>query len=246
MEKSLKAYLKIETLLFFREPLQVVFSFLFPAAMFSIFASVFSGEGAKEYFEAYIPGYFSSIIYIVSMFLIGYPMVADKENGVYNRLKATPFPLGLIYKAMVIKALILCIIGGAEILLLAKFAFGASLTNHWLQVLFGFIVGNVSAVAAGFAIFSLCKTAKQALTVILISFYPCVMLADNTFPLSMMPEVLRKMAPIINPLYHLNRILCGAWTGRLMEEAVSILYVSVTIVILCFISYRYERSAEHF
>jgi ABC-type multidrug transport system permease subunit len=63
--------------------------------MFAIFASVFSGnlEGSEEYFEVYIPGYFTTVIYIVSMFMIGYQMVDDKEEGIYKRLKVTPFDI---------------------------------------------------------------------------------------------------------------------------------------------------------
>ena len=248
MERTMKSYLKIETKMFVREPLQVIFSFFFPAVMFSIFASVFSGnlEGSEEYFNSYIPGYFTTVIYIVSMFKIGYQMVDDKEAGIYKRLKATPFDLKAIYKAMIIKSVVLCTIGAMEILLLAKFVYGASLTDHWGQFLIAFIIGNVMAVASGFAIFSLCKTSKQAITVIIITFYPLMMLGDNTFPLNMMPDILQKIAPIINPLFHLNRILRGAWMGSMQMEVISVVYIIATIVILCFISYRYDKLVDNF
>lgn len=244
----MKSYLKIESLMFIREPLQVIFSFVFPAFMFSIFASVFSGnlEGSREYFDSYIPGYFTTVIYIVSMFMIGYQMVDDKEAGIYKRLKVTPFSLTSIYKAMIMKSIVLCTIGALEILVLARFVYRATLTTHWGQFLIAFVIGNIVAVASGFTIFALCKTSKQAITMIIITFYPLMMLGDNTFPLKMMPEVLQKLAPIINPLYHLNRILRSAWAGNLQQEIVSILYIVGTIIVLCFISYRYDRTVDNF
>lgn len=248
MEKSMKSYLKIESLMFIREPLQVIFSFFFPAVMFSIFASVFSGnlEGSEAYFDSYIPGYFTTVIYIVSMFMIGYQMVDDKEAGIYKRLKATPFDLKSIYKAMIVKSIFLCTVGALEILVLSKWVYGANLTTHWGQFLLAFVIGNVLAVASGFTVFALCKTSKQAITVIIITFYPLMMLGDNTFPLSMMPDAIQKIAPIINPLYHLNRILRGAWAGDIQQEVVSIVYVIVTILVLCIISYRYDRAVDNF
>ncbi|MBR5636662.1 MAG: ABC transporter permease [Pseudobutyrivibrio sp.] len=243
MNKTMKAYLKLESLLFFREPLQVVFSFFFPAVMFSIFASVFSGnlEGSEEYFNAYIPGYFTTIIFIVSMFMVGYQMVADKEDGVYKRLKVTPFDFHDIYRAMFVKTMIICGVAGTEIILLAKFVFGATLTTHWVQFIVAFIFGSILAVVAGFTVFALTTNTKQALTVIILSFYPLVMLGDNTFPLEMMPKTIQVIAPIINPLYHLNRVLRGAWVGEMFNEVVSILYVAAFIVILGLISYHYDK-----
>lgn len=248
MSKSMKAYLKIEKTLFFREPLQVIFSFFFPAVMFSIFASVFSGnlEGSEEYFNAYIPGYFTTVIYIVSMFMIGYQMVDDKEGGIYKRLQVTPFDIKDIYKAMVIKSFALCTIGGIEILLLAKFVFGADLTTHWIQFAIAYVVGNILAVASGFTVFVLCKTSKQAITAIIITFYPLIMLGDNTFPLEMMPEFIRKIAPIIDPLYHLNRLFRSAWTGNLFSAGISTLYIIATILILGFITYKYDKTVDNF
>lgn len=248
MKKSMKAYLKIESLLFFREPLQVLFSFVFPAVMFIFFASAFSGnlEGSEEYFQVYIPGYFTTVIYIVSMFMIGYQMVVDKEAGIYKRLKATPFQLKSIYKAMMIKSMILCTIGGAEILLVAKFMYDVNLTVYWIQFFVAYLIGNIVAVASGFTIFALCNNAKQAITVIIITFYPLMMLGDNAFPLSMLPSTVQKIAPIIDPLYHLNRIFRGAWAGNLLHEGISILYVVSTVLILCFISFRYDKSVDNF
>lgn len=248
MKKSMKAYLKIESLLFFREPLQVLFSFVFPSVMFMFFASAFSGklENSETYFEIYIPGYFSTIIYIVSMFMIGYQMVSDKENGIYKRLRLTPFTLKSIYKAMIIKSIILCTIAGIEILIIAKFIYHVSLTIYWGQFLLAYMIGNIIAVASGFTIFTLCKNSKQAITAIIITFYPLMMLGDNAFPLSMLPDIIQKIAPIINPLYHLNRILRGAWIGNIFNELVSILYVTITIVILCYISFKYDKISDNY
>ena len=73
-----------------------------------------------------------------------------------------------------------------------------------------------------------------------------MMLGDNTFPLNMMPDILQKIAPIINPLFHLNRILRGAWMGSMQMEVISVVYIIATIVILCFISYRYDKLVDNF
>jgi len=248
MKKSMKAYLKIESLLFFREPLQIIFSFFFPAAMFAIFASVFSGnlEGAEEYFEVYIPGYFTTVIYIVSMFMIGYQMVDDKEEGIYKRLKVTPFDIKDIYKAMIIKSFVLCTVGGVEILLLSKYVYQVTLTSHWGQFGLAYVIGNVVAVASGFTIFVICKSSKQAITMIIITFYPLVMLGDNTFPLEMMPSFLQKIAPVVNPLYHLNQLFRGAWVGTMFDEKISIFYIIATIAVLCCVGYRYDKAVDNF
>lgn len=248
MDKSLKAYLKIEALLFMREPLQIIFSFIFPQMIFMIFASMYGNNqfGNVEYFELYIPGYFTIITFIISMFMVGYQMVIDKENGVYKRLKATPFTLGTIYQAMIYKTVVLCTVGGIEIILIAKFVYGAKLSSHWGQFLLAFFMGNMLAVAAGFIIFSLCRTSKQAVTVIIILFYPCVMLGDSTFPLSMMPQFVQKMAPVINPLYHLNRVMRGGWNGSILEEMKSMVYVIVVILLLGVVVYRYDRTVDNF
>lgn len=244
IKKSMLAYLKIEKILFFREPLQVIFSFFFPPIMFTIFASVFFGKIAdsEQYFNKYIPGYFTTIIYIVAMFMVGHKMIVDKEKGIYKRLKVTPFNVKDVYVAMVIRTFLLCIIGSIEILTIAKFVFSAKLTSSWSQFLLAFLIGNVSAVAMGFFIFSICKTSKQAISLIIISFYPFMMLGDNAFPLSLMPDYIQKIAPIMNPIYHLNMILRASWKGELFKEYISLIYVLMTIIILFLISYKYSKN----
>lgn len=248
MNRLILAYLKIETKLFFREPLQIIFTFFFPAIMFAIFASVFSGNlsNSEKYFEIYIPGYFTTIIYIVATFIIGYRMVEDKASGIYKRLKVTPFTMKDIYKSMIIKSFVLCIIGGTEILILSKYLYNVSLTSHWIQFIIAFMIANVFAVAAGFVIFSLCSTGKQAMSLIIITFYPLMMLGDNAFPLEMMPKFLQKIAPFINPLYHLNQIMRASWNGNLFEKNISLIYILVTIIIFCFISYKYNENIDNY
>ncbi|VWL84964.1 ABC transporter permease [Oceanivirga miroungae] len=248
MNKSILAYLKIEIKLFFREPLQIVFSFFFPAVMFAIFASVFSGNlsNSKDYFAVYIPGYFTTVIYIVATFMIGYRMVEDKASGIYKRLKVTPFSMKDIYKSMIIKSFILCTIGVIEILILSKYLYKVSLTSYWIQFIISFIIANIFAVAAGFVIFSLCSNGKQAMSLIIITFYPLMMLGDNAFPLKMMPIFLQKIAPIINPLYHLNQIMRASWKGNLFETKTSLIYITITILLFCYISYKYDRNIDNF
>jgi len=191
--------------------------------------------GGINFFQKYIPGLIAIIMYSSTIFGVGLQMVIDKESGVFKRLKAAPIKMRRIYAITAIKGLFVSLIGLLEILLLAKFAFNATLTSHWVEFLIGFIISITTLLTLGFLVALLFNTTRSAIAALMITFYPVFFLSDAAMPLKTMPKIFAQAAPIINPLYHVNVFLGLSWTGRIFsgDAYLSVAYLlAVTLISL--------------
>lgn len=244
------AQLKYELIMFFREPMYVFFSLLLPVASFGMFGAMYGTQdyGGLDYFSAYIPGFIVIIMFTSCIFSVGFQNVMNRELGVYRRLMATPINLNMVFFASLVRGSVISILGLIEILALAKFGFGKRLTSYWGQFLLCFCFVTLVSLTIGFAIGIFFKKTKTAMMALMALMYPVMFMSDATIPLSVMPEIIQKLAPIINPLYHMNVVLRFAWTGKLFEYSkdlvIGVIYMAVVTIVLFFIALKVYRREE--
>lgn len=231
----------IDLKLFFREPLYVSLILILPAIFFLIFASMYSGEsyGNMNYFQKYIPGFVSQIMYATTIFSVGVQLVIDKEQGVFRMIKASPVKMKNIFGVVIIKGYFICIIGLLEIIAIAKFVFKSELTEHWGVFAIAFLYATTVLLIIGFLVSCAFDNLKTAIAVLMITFYPVFFLSDANIPLNILPQIMQKIA-IINPLYHINIILREAWSGKFIinsSENASFIYLMIISIICIWGSY---------
>lgn len=213
----LRKQLAVEIKSFFREPIYVFFSLLLPVISFTLFASMYSGNsyGEFDYFQKYIPGFLTIILYSSGMFTVGLQIVSDKELGIYRRLRATPVKISNIIFVSMLKGYFVIFIALMEIVFISKGVYKAELTSYPIQFIITFFFATSVVLLIGFTLAILCKTMKTSLVILMVTFYPMFFLADATIPLSIMPKVFEKIAIIINPFYHVNNVIRMGWMGEL-------------------------------
>lgn len=240
--------LKYELVMFFREGIYVFFCLLLPAASFYVFGSMFKTQTYEglSYFGHYIPGFISIIMFTSCIFSVGFYNVMVRENGVLKRLLATPMNLKMIYTATLIRGFTIAIVGVLEIFLIAGLVFNEKLTNSWIGFCTAYVIVALSALTIGFTIGFIFKKSKTALMAMMVAIYPVMFLSDATIPLSQMPSSFQKVAPYINPVYHMNIILRNSWNGDLMCKASykSVTYLLVWVVAMLIIAKLCYRREE--
>ncbi|MFT4416688.1 ABC transporter permease [Fredinandcohnia humi] len=221
--QSVLTHTKMEMKLFFRETLALLFTFIVPAVSFVVFGLMFDTNtyNGLNYFQAYIPSMIGIIIFTTAFFSMGLQIVIDREKGVYKRLKGTPINQNAIFIATILKGFIAIYVGAIEILLIAKFGFGSSLTEHPLEFFVALTLCSVTFFAIGFIVSSVTKRMQTALGVAMISMYPMMFLSGATLPLEAYPEILQKIAVIV-PLTYVVNVLRGGWNGTLFTTDVMI------------------------
>ncbi|KAA0547195.1 ABC transporter permease [Bacillus sp. BGMRC 2118] len=231
--QSVITHTKMELRLFFRETLALLFTFIAPAVSFVVFGLMFKTntyEGGLDFFQAYIPSMIAIIIFTTAFFSMGLQVVIDREKGVYKRLRGTPLNQRAIFTATIVKGFFAIFVGAIEILLIAKFAFGTSLTEHPFEFLLALMLCSISFFSIGFIVSSIATRMQTALGIAMISMYPMFFLSGATLPLEVLPELLQKCAVFV-PLTYVVNVLRDGWNGTLLSSS-SLVDIGVLVGIL--------------
>lgn len=148
--------------------------------------------------------------------------------------------------ATLIRGFTIAIVGVLEIFLIAGLVFNEKLTNSWVGFCTAYVIVALSALTIGFTIGFIFKKSKTALMAMMVAIYPVMFLSDATIPLSQMPSSFQKVAPYINPVYHMNILLRNSWNGDLMCKASykSVTYLLVWVVAMLIIAKLCYRREE--
>jgi ABC-2 type transport system permease protein len=242
--QTVLVHTKMEMKLFFRETLALLFTFIVPAVSFVVFGMMFKSDSydGLDYFQAYIPSMIAIIIFTTAFFSMGLQVVIDREKGVYKRLKGTPLNQKAIFTATIIKGFFAIYVGAIEILLIAKFGFGAGITEHPLQFFIALTFCSITFFSIGFIVSSLAKRMQTALGIAMIAMYPMMFLSGATIPLEAFPEILQKFAVIV-PLTYVVNVLRDGWNGSLFTAGalVDLIVLAGILIVSTIIGTKFFR-----
>jgi ABC-2 type transport system permease protein len=242
--QSVLVHTKMELKLFFRETLALLFTFIVPAVSFVVFGMMFKSNSydGLDYFQAYIPSMIAIIIFTTAFFSMGLQVVIDREKGIYKRLKGTPLNQKAIFTATIIKGFFAIYVGAIEILLIAKFGFGSSLTEHPFQFFIALTFCSITFFSIGFIVSSLAKRMQTALGIAMIAMYPMMFLSGATIPLEAFPVTLQKSAVII-PLTYVVNVLRDGWNGTLFTAGafVDLIVLAGILIVSTIIGTKFFR-----
>ncbi|NVY96183.1 ABC transporter permease [Lactobacillus sp. DCY120] len=245
--------LNIELRLYARQPLYLLFSLVMPVASFYFFGSMYSNMkyGGIDFFTVYIPSFCMLILFSSSVFSVGNQVVADKEKGIYKRIRVTPISLIRFISVILLKASIVAIIGFLLIILVAKFVFGVAIGIEKLPFMGIYILFTVFSLGIGVLLALIIKKVNTYTMVMMTLFFPMFFLSDATIPLSTMPKWMRFLAEF-NPLYHANKILRFFWNEKFREIYSNSLWKSfvflgiIILVLFLVLLFRWRKSYDKF
>lgn len=233
----LRSYLleaKCEFLRLLREPAFCAPVIAFPAMFYLLFAVVLNkgSAGAAEYLLATY-GVFG--VMGAAMFGFGVTVATDRESGLLRYRRALPQPPGAQLLAKTLMAMGFAAIISLVLAVLAATLAGVSLAPaQWALLMLVNVLGVLPFAAIGMFFGSLLG-ANAAPAVLNVLYLPMAFLSGLWLPLSMLPDVMARIAPLW-PAYHHAQLALkvvghdnggAAWLHLLALAIVSVVFFAL-------------------
>ena len=233
----LRSYLleaKCEFLRLLREPAFCAPVIAFPAMFYLLFAVVLNkgSAGAAEYLLATY-GVFG--VMGAAMFGFGVTVATDRESGLLRYRRALPQPPGAQLLAKTLMAMGFAAIISLVLAVLAATLAGVSLAPaQWALLMLVNVLGVLPFAAIGMFFGSLLG-ANAAPAVLNVLYLPMAFLSGLWLPLSMLPDVMARIAPLW-PAYHHAQLALkvvghdnggSAWLHLLALAIVSVVFFAL-------------------
>lgn len=232
---------RAECLRYLRSPSFLLPTLLFPAVFFLMFGVVLAGHNSPDAPRFLLASYSTFGVMAPGLFGFGMSLALERDNGLLTLKRAMPMPpaaylLGKMVMAMLMAALISA--------LLQTLALGfANVQLHVAQVLrlaVVCILGAVPFCALGLLLGTLVK-GHGAPAVVNLLYLPMAFLSGLWFPLSMLPSLVRNLAPLW-PSYHLNALAQAALGFEVGSALPHVLWLAVfSAVVFAIAAYRLRR-----
>jgi ABC-2 type transport system permease protein len=178
---------------------------LFPPAFYLLFGEVFGGNRSPEAARYLLAGYSVFGIMGVALFGFGVTVALDREQGLLVLKRAQPMPAGAYLLAKVAMAMLFGAIVVVLLSVLGATVAGVRLAPmQWLGLFATCLLGVLPFSALGLWLGTLVG-GRGAPALINLVYLPMAFLSGLFIPLSMLPAMLRSIAPLW-PSYHLARI----------------------------------------
>jgi ABC-2 type transport system permease protein len=213
----------VETKLFVREPLTVIFAFAFPLIMLFVLAEVFGNEpdttdeGGIVYrgvgpIDYYVPAYVALVIAAIGLVSLPVHLAAYRERGVLRRLNASGVPVGAVFAAQTLVTLLIALVSGLVLGCAAALAYGIDAPRSLAGVGGAFLLVTLTFAALGLLLGGLLPTARAAQGAGLILFFVMMLLGGAGPPPEVLSEPLHRVSELL-PLTHAIVVVQDPWLG---------------------------------
>ncbi|HEX2083099.1 MAG TPA: ABC transporter permease, partial [Xanthomonadaceae bacterium] len=209
--RRLRSYaleIRTECLRMLREPMFVLPVLLFPALFYVLFG-VLLNRGNASAAQYLLASYGVFGVIGAAMFGLGVGIAVDRQRGLLRLKRVLPVPAGAPLLAKMVMAMAFAM--GVSILvgLLARFLAGVQLApSQWGLLLVVDVLGALPFCAIGLY-FGTLVSGSAAPALLNLVYLPMAFLSGLWLPLSMLPDVLGRIAPVW-PAYHLAQLALKA------------------------------------
>jgi ABC-2 type transport system permease protein len=158
---------RVELLMFFRDRVALIFTFLFPALLLLLFGTIFGndvndvGVNASQVYAASMIAYG---ILNTGFITMGSGLALDREDGTLKRLRGTPLTVTAYVLGKLILVLFLSIAEVVVLIAVGTLVFDVKLpdASHWLTFAWLFVLSVVACSLLGVAVSAIVKHARTA------------------------------------------------------------------------------------
>ncbi|MGE8287546.1 MAG: ABC transporter permease [Stenotrophomonas sp.] len=210
--RVLGAYLqeaRAECLRYLRSPGFVLPTMLFPATFYLMFAVVLGlGQGADG--PRFLLGTYATFgVMAPGLFGFGVSLALERGNGLLTLKRALPMPPAAYLLGKMAMAMLMALAIVVLLQVLAVLVAGVSLAPvQMLRLTLSCVLGALPFCALGLLMGTWVK-GDAAPALVNLLYLPMALLSGLWFPLSMLPPVLRSLAPVW-PSHHLNMLAQSA------------------------------------
>jgi ABC-2 type transport system permease protein len=241
MSTAMGRLVRTELILMTREPLTVIFVFIFPVVTMLIIGGSFGTTPTVAFdwvnpAHWYVASYLTVVIAATGLIMVPVHLASYRERGVLRRFAAAGFPRWSFALAQLVTGLVAVAAGSAILLVVAAPVYGLPSMHQMLRVAAAFALGAVAFVAIGVLLGTVLPSARAAQAVGLILFFPSFLLGAGGPPPHVMGSALRGMSGYL-PLTRVTDAVRDPWLGTGPATG-SLIVVAVLAVVAATLAVR--------
>ncbi len=217
------ALTKVESRLFLREPMALIFGLLFAPLLLLAMGFLFPGFdeplpelGGGRLIEVYSPTVIGFVLAILALMTLPTTLTTYRHIGILRRLRTTPVHPARLLQAQVATHAVVAVLGSAATVLVAVFAFDLPWPSSIGWFLLAFVLGMAAMFGLGLMISAIARTPSMGQVLGFALFFPMLFFAGVYVPRPFMSEGLRT-ASNLTPLGATVQALSDAWAGSAPE-----------------------------
>lgn len=242
------AYIRTTLLLTARDRMVLFFGYIFPIAIFALFANSFRVDQST-----------GAITQIICMVLVlgvlgtgffggGMRATAEREAGILRRFKVAPITPAPVLVSSMVTGWVIFLPSVLLFLLIGHFKYGMPWPRNSLSLFVFLSIGIIAFRSVGLIIASVVNSMAESQVVVQLLYLPMLMLSGATIPLTFLPDWLQQVAQFL-PATHLflgmqNLLVRGESLG---DNLVSFGALLLTTVVAMFVSvklFRWEKEEK--
>jgi ABC-2 type transport system permease protein len=226
--------LRIELKLMVREPLTLIFVFVFPIVTMLIIGGSFGTTPTAGFdwvnpSQWYVASYLTVVIAAAGLIMVPVHLASYRERGVLRRFAAAGFARWSFALAEVVTGLVAIMVSSVALLAVAAPVYGLPSAHHLVQVVLGFGLGSMAFVAIGVLLGTVLPTARSAQAVGMALFFPSFLLGSGGPPPRAMGATLRTIASYL-PLTRVTDAVRDPWLGTGMATSSLLVVAGLAVV----------------
>jgi ABC-2 type transport system permease protein len=238
--RALRELIFVEFKLFFREPIAVFFTILFPFIPLLLFGTIFGKQPAMPGFrviDLYVPALMAMVVGYLGLMGIPIAISEYREQGVLKRYSVSPMSPGKFVFAHVIVQFTLLAAVSVLIAAVAELVFDIRFAGSLALFALGIIISSVSLFTLGFLVVKICRTTRTTQAVGSTIFFIMLFLSGAAIPRILFPEWLQQVTNYV-PLTHVVNTLTGLWVGQSLNEQLASVIVLLGITVAAYLLIR--------
>jgi ABC-2 type transport system permease protein len=234
----------VEAKLFWREPVGLFFTLVFPVMVMLLFSAIFGdgpipGDQGLRMIDVMAPSYTGMVIGTTALLGLPITLAGYRQQGTLRRLRATPVHPSTILAAHVLVNLLMTAVGIMLLLLAARIVYDLRLPQAPISVALAFIFASLSFFALGFVLAGLLPTARTAQIVGQAVFFPMFFLSGAAgIQPDMFPEALRRVSDLLPLTYVVELVqqlwIAGEWDLRALVVLLGVMVAAVLVSVRTF------------
>jgi len=218
----------IETRLFFREPISLIFAVVIPPVLLIVlglvpgFREPDADLGGLRVIDIYTPLVVAMTITTLALTSLPLLLATYREKGVLRRMRTTPIRPTAMIVAQLLMSTMIALAVMLIVLAIARLGFDVSLPQNLLSYLAAFLLAALAMFAVGLLVASLAPGGASASAIGLVLFFPMLFFAGLWIPRSSMNDVLltiSDLTPLGAAVQSLQDAALGDWP-QLLHVAV--------------------------
>jgi ABC-2 type transport system permease protein len=210
----------LEFKLLAREPVTLVFSFVFPILVLVLLGGIFGDQtmsrgaykGVKM-MDWYVPSFIALVIASIGTISLPVHLSSYRERGVLRRFRASGVSEAALLGSQLLVSLGVALIGALIITIVGMTVYGAREPVAPAEVALAYVVGVFCFAAIGVLLASLAPTARAAQSAGLMLWFVMLFVSGTSAPLDRLPSWMVSVGKAL-PLYHSVISLVDPWIGR--------------------------------